>query len=87
MGFLVWHLSLLFSESVSMGGGGASLPVDLCVDVVHWLSLSGKSRVYTCILYKSEVNYYLYRGICTYMYGILHWSPRPIQGARVFPVV
>jgi hypothetical protein len=34
--FLVWHLSLCSSESLSL-----FLPVDFCVEVVHWLSRCG----------------------------------------------
>jgi hypothetical protein len=39
MGFLVWHLSLCSSESISMGG--AFFPVDLRVEMVHCLSMYG----------------------------------------------
>jgi len=40
-GSLVWHLSLC---SQSQYQWGAILPVDVCVDVVHWLSLWGENQ-------------------------------------------
>ena len=41
MGSLVWHLSLCSQSQYQWGG---ILPVDVCVDVVHCLSLRGENQ-------------------------------------------
>jgi hypothetical protein len=67
----------------------AILPADVCVDVVHRLSVGRNQDCVParCIILSYKLHY-VYRGmIGTYMHGIIHWSPGSIQGVRVLPFV
>ena len=54
-GSLEWRLSLCSWSQYQLG---ALLPVDVCVDMVHWLSLWGEIKSVTCVFYNSEVKLY-----------------------------
>jgi len=59
MGSLVCYLPLC---SRSQYQWGAILPVDVCVDVVHWLSLWGENQEYVpacCIILRYKLHEFI----------------------------